>query len=252
MSAQGQLGFGGVAPEPITEERRAAYDVDRTPPAIPRQVYAELAPELGDVRRVLIPAAGAGPWAIEARIRWPDAEITAVEIRPEERPALARVCDHVITADIRKVADMLQHEANGLPFDLIADNPPFSLLPRGECPHTSITPLGRCSACKQRKSQAEALRAYVANLRPMLAHHGRLALYWLSDLGQRATGDEARALWDLHRPLYQMRVQPVEHRKGKGVDLRSYSIWVWDRDPVPCRRWSAWDLPALARSDRRH
>ena len=78
-----------------------------------------------------------------------------------------------------------------------------------------------------------------------------LALYWLDDLGQRATGEDARALWDQHRPLYQLRVQPVEHREGRGVDLRSYSVWVWDREPVPRRRWSAWDLPPLSKSERR-
>ena len=45
--------------------------------------------------------------------------------------------------------------------------------------------------------------------------------------------------------------QPVEHREGRGVDLRSYSVWVWDREPVPRRRWSAWDLPPLSKSERR-
>ena len=257
---QGQLGLGG--PAAITEERRAAFDVDRTPRAIPRQVYAELAPELGRgittkwgsscaaPRRILIPAAGSGPWAAEARERWPDAEITAVEIRAEERPQLTRVCDHVITADIREVT---AHRAlAGEPFDLVADNPPFSMLPRNGCAHARLSKDGsRCLDCGERKAQAEALRAYVANLRPLLAPGGLLALYWLDALGQRATGEDARALWDLHRPLYQMRVQPVEHREGRGVDLRSYSVWVWDREPVPRRRWSAWDLPPLSKSERR-
>lgn len=244
MSDQAQLALGG--PAAITEERRAAFDVDRTPRAIPRQVYEELAPELGPVRRILIPAAGSGPWAAEARERWPDAEITAVEIREEERPTLLDVCDRVITADIREARGLLR-----APFDLVADNPPFSLLTIGRCPHARLTPQGRCLDCGERKAQAEALRAYVANLRPLLAPGGLLALYWLDDLGQRATGEDARALWDLHRPLYQMRVQPVEHREGRGVDLRSYSVWVWDREPVPCRRWSTWDLPALPKSARR-
>jgi hypothetical protein len=247
MSGQATLALDGPAPAPITEERRAAYDVDRTPIAVPRQVYAELAKDLGQVRRVLVPAAGSGPWAQAARERWPDANITAVEIREEEREPLARWCDTVITADIREAAPMLRPGS----LDLVADNPPFSLLTLGACPHERLTPQGRCQACGERKSQAEALRAYVANLRPLLAPGGLLALYWLSDLGQRATNADARALWDEHRPLYQMRVQPVEHRQGKGVDLRSYSVWVWDREPVPGRRWSAWDLPALTKAERR-
>lgn len=248
MSTQGTLELGG--PAQLTEERRAAFDVDRTPRAIPRLVYSELAPELGPVRRVLVPAAGSGPWASEARARWPEAHITAVEIREEERAGLERVCDEVVIADIRSALPLLQHEALGQPFDLIADNPPFSQLTLGTCPHPCVKS-GRCQDCGERKSQAEALRSYVANLRPLLAPDGRLALYWLSDLGQRATGEEARALWDLHRPLYQMRVQPVEHREGRGVDLRSYSVWVWDRDPAPGRRWSSWDLPPLSKAERR-
>ena len=108
-------------------------------------------------------------------------------------------------------------------------------------------------------SQAEALRAYVANLRPLLAPGGLVALYWLSDLGQRATSEAARALWDENRPLYQMRVQPVEHRQGRGVDLRSYSVWAWDRESatereptdLPLRRWATWDLPPLTKAERR-
>ena len=248
MSAQASLALDATAPAPITEERRAAFDVDRTPPAIPRQVYEALAPELGEVRRILIPAAGSGPWAVEARARWPTAEITAVEIREEERPALLSVCDRVITADVREAVAELRHG----PFNIVADNPPFSLLPLNGCPHARLSKNGtRCHDCGERKIQAEALRAYVANLRPLLTPWGRLALYWLSDLGQRATGEVARALWDEHRPLDQMRVQPVEHRAGRGVDLRSYSVWVWDRDPVPGRRWSTWDLPALPKAARR-
>jgi hypothetical protein len=256
MSNQATLALDGPAPAAISEERRAAFDVDRTPPAIPRLVYETLAPELGTVRRILIPAAGSGPWAAEARARWPEAHITAVEIRPEERPVLAQVCDVVVTADIRAV--QAHNALAGQPFDIIADNPPFSLLTLGPCPHERLTPQGRCQVCGERKSQAEALRAYVANLRPLLAPSGLLALYWLSDLGQRATGEAARALWDKHRPLYQMRVQPVEHRQGRGVDLRSYSVWAWGHVPPPATTpyrpppgWRTWDLPPLTKAERR-
>lgn len=222
-------------PERLSEERRAQYDVDRTPLAIPRLTYEALAADLHDVRRVLCPSAGSGPWAQAARERWPMAEITAVEIREEERDGLTRWCDHVITADIRE-APMGLHQDMGGPWDLIADNPPFSLVP----------PNGG------RKSQAEALRAFVVNLRPFLAPRGLLALYWLSDLGQRATSPAARDLWATNLPHYQMRVQPVAHREGQGVDLRSYSVWVWDARPKPeHRRWEAWDLPPLAKAQRR-
>lgn len=258
MSAQASLGLDGPATAPISEERRAQYDVDRTPIAIPRLAYDSLAPDMGLVQppRVLCPAAGSGPWAQAARERWPRAEITAVEIREEEQPILARWCDHVITADIRDA------RLSG-PYDVIADNPPFSLSP----------PNGG------RKSQAEALRAFVVNLRPLLAPGGILVLYWLSDLGQRATGEAARALWDANQPLYQMRVQPVEHRKGRRADLRSCSVWCWassrdacpacgSEDTVPtsrgtgCQRcgcdwgtkppgWRTWDLPPLTKAERR-
>jgi hypothetical protein len=234
VSDQASLGLDGPAPAPITEERRAEFDVDRTPLAIARQTYEALAGDLPEVRRILIPAAGSGPWAQAARERWPKAWILAVEVREEERSVLGQWCDHVITGDIRDVVPRLVQERE--PVDLIADNPPFSLVP----------------SSGGRKSQAEALRAFVVNLRPLLAPRGLLALYWLSDLGQRATGEAARALWDENRPIFQMRVQPVEHREGKGVDLRSY--WVWERPDAETAlggRWWSWDLPALPKSARR-
>lgn len=253
MSGQATLDLGG--PAPLSEERRARFDVDRTPLAIPHAVYGEIETELPTVRRVLVPAAGSGPWAQAARERWPTAEITAVEIREEERAGLGRWCDVVHVGDIRGVVPRLRG-----PFDLVADNPAFSLWKVTTCAHEprmrraksgkwAATPI--CKHCGERKSQAEALRAYVANLRPLLAPKGLLVMYWLSDLGQRATGEGSRSLWDIHRPLYQMRVQPVEHREGKGVDLRSYSVWTWDRDPVDGRRWTAWDLPPLPKAARR-
>lgn len=234
MSAQASLGLDGPAVAPITEERRAEFDVDRTPLAIPRQTYAALAKDLPEVRRILIPAAGSGPWAQAARERWPKTHITAVEIRAEEREILYQWCDHVVIGDIRAMTPRDGVTFLPAPYDLIADNPPFSLVP----------------STGGRKSQAEALRAYVANLRPLLADRGLLALYWLSDLGQRATSEAARALWDANLPTYQMRVQPVEHREGKGVDLRSYSVWVWGPDGGR-GPWLTWDLPALPKADRR-
>lgn len=207
---------------PPEESRRAEFDVDYTPRAIPRTVFEALAPELGAVRRILIPAAGAGAWAAEARARWPDAHITAVEIRGEEQVNLFRWCQDVIPLDIRTAAPLFVQ-----PFDLIADNPPFSMLPISfDCDHPVLNKSGdRCAVCKARKSQAETMRAFVVNLRPLLAPGGRLALYHVSQLGQR--GKESAAILREHVPLYQMRHQPVAHRSKGGTDSKSYSTWVW-------------------------
>lgn len=238
--------------EPPTEERRAAFDVDYTPRAVPRAVFAELREELGAVRRVLIPAAGAGSWAAEARAAWPDADITAVEIRREERAGLCRWCDELHIGDIRRWSLRLTG-----PYDLIADNPPFSLLPLSDCKHPRV-PKDRCLDCKARKAQAETLDAYVVKLRPLLARSGRLALYHLSDLAQRSAG--ARAIFDEHPPIYQMRCQPMRHRATGGTDHRSYSVWVWnDGEPRSAKaienesrpRCQMWDLPILPASERR-
>ncbi len=99
MTAQVDLLTGSAPP---IEERRAAFDVDYTPAAIPRQVYEVLAPELGAVRRILCPAAGAGVWAMVAREFWPEAFITAVEIREEERENLWQWCNDVLVMDTRR------------------------------------------------------------------------------------------------------------------------------------------------------
>lgn len=246
---------------PLPELRRAAFDVDYTPPAIPRQVYGVLQPEMKVVRRILCPAAGAGVWAMVAREYWPDAVIMAVEIRPEERGHLLRWCNGVVIADIRRLVEgeglWSSVQAEGA-FDLIADNPPFSLFPVNGCEHVPNARGDRCTKCKARKSQAEALKAYVVAMRPLLARGGRLALYWLSDLAQRAK--EARAIFAAHPPMYQMRTQPTRHRANGGVDLRSYSVWVWpdgeprtpeqiEHDPRP--RCSMFDLPSLPAAERR-
>ena len=239
---------------PPAEPRRAAFDVDYTPRAIPRQVYEVLAPELGVVRRILCPAAGAGVWAMVAREFWPDAHITAVEIREEERDHLNRWCDGVNIGDTRDLAKYMEPG-----YDIIADNPPFSLFPVTGCDHVprAKSP-DRCGKCGARKGQAEALRAYVVSMRPLLARGGRLVLYWLSDLGQR--GKEARAILAAHPPLYQMRTQPTRHRATGGADLRSYSVWVWPhgepRTPEQIKhdtppRWATFDLHSLPPAERR-
>lgn len=247
--------FATAAPPP--EERRAQYDVDYTPRAVPRLTIARLGQDIAaHPERILIPSAGAGSWAAEARAAYPDAHITAVEIRPEERAHLWRWCDEVHIGDIRDPSIRADIEVEG-PIDLICDNPAFSLIEVSDCPHVEVVK-SRCVACGERKSQAEALRAFVVNLRPLLVPRtGRLALYHLSDLGQRSA--DAWKIIEEHPPMYQMRVMPMSHRGDGKSDARSYSVWAWGPGPGRSRKqivhepatWKAWSLPRLGPSERR-
>lgn len=207
MKLQSMFGddrFDDVLGSEISDSTRVSHAVHRTPMAIVRQIVQRLEPLLGDApSRILLPAAGDGRFGWVCRVMWPDAHLTAVEPREEEAEGLRRFCDEVVVGYIQDVTGSL-----GV-YDLIIDNPPFSLILPGT----------------QKKSQSEALSAFVP-LRALLREStARLVLYWTSDLGQRSPASVA--LMEEHCPIEQWRIPlPVSH--DRKVDVRSYSVWHWD------------------------
>lgn len=232
---QGTL-FGAeldAAPAEVDDETRKKFAVHRTPMGIVRQVVGKVAPLVeqrhSPVRRILIPSAGDGRWGLVCRERWPDAHVTAVEPRPEEAEGLRRFCDAVLTMTIEQAqaSDVLAS------YDLVIDNPPFSLpLTPGAVP-----------------DQATAMAAFLP-LRHRLRHPwSRLVLYWLTELGQRS--QRAVDLFEEHLPIEQWRIPlPVSH--DRTVDMRNYSVWHWspaaDR---PVAEWRTSVLPVLDKVGRR-
>lgn len=79
---------------------------------------------LGEPFRILEPSAGDGPFVKAARAVWPDAEITAVEIRPEMMAPLgAAGADQVVIGSIDHPSVIeAMHVSDA---DLIPGNPPF-------------------------------------------------------------------------------------------------------------------------------
>lgn len=93
---------------------RHEHDFYVTPAGLIKSALAtiERAPE-----RVLDPGAGTGVWGMMARERWPDASISAYEIREDATPSLDY--DHWIQGDF------LMSKPQPM-FDLVIGNPPFS------------------------------------------------------------------------------------------------------------------------------
>ena len=231
---------------PPEEPRRAAYDVDYTPPAVVEQILRAV---LAGWRRLREPspiraldfAAGAGVWSMVLRRLMVDmgqgVHITAVEIREEERSNLLRHCDGVNIGDI---VDLLPHFADDT-FDLIMGNTPFSL------------PDSRFEIAKGRgKSRQKAYETFVIAGRSMLAQaDSRLVLYVPADWWQRA-GPLAQLARD-HQPFRQMNVPlPVRHRLKGGASPDAYCAYMWSK---PSRdRTNGWltvDLPVLPSAERR-
>lgn len=193
-----------------------------------RQALARVRPLLesqrNPVERVLLPSAGDGRWGLVCRELWPSAHLTAVEPREEEAECLRRFCDvvHVATIEDAESTNRLGS------YDLIADNPPFSLRVPGT----------------KKPSQAEAMRAFLPLRFRLRTATSRLMLYWLTDLGQRSPA--AVEVMAEHMPIEQWRIPlPVCHTDES--DIRNYSIWHWSyaRDRQT-QEWRCSTLPILA------
>jgi hypothetical protein len=209
MAEQGGFGFelGGYS-----EDRLREFEVDCTPGPIVRQGFETFveafSPPAG--LRVLDLCAGSGVFGQQARSVLDRPHLTAVEIRPEERPNLERWYDVVRIADVRTV------ELGE--FDLVVGNPAFTLW-------------------------VPVLERAVGALAPL----GVAMLLGLNELGTR--GSVSRGAWERWVPAWQWRIAGTIGFRGPGLnpktgkpwgcDQRSYSWWSW-------RRPQGWAMPRAA------
>ena len=246
MTGALELDLGVAVPDP---DRDREYEVDRTPRGL---VAASLAmhlsargighaqsvavaghhvwsPDDGPLR-VLDVCAGSGVWASEMRA-WCErhgipVEITAIEMRPEEREHLERVADHV------HIGDALGRLADGVlsrwTCHIAVGNPAFSLL--------SMMPGKR-------------------SLAPLLLSLARAVI--LLSTTQAFTRSKAAAAWlRANPPALEIRIaQGVRFRAKSGTDGISYSVTSWvpyQRHVLPGTPWpcDVLVLPAEARSWR--
>ena len=241
------------APDP---ERDRAYEVDRTPRGLVRAAleahlsargasYSRTVCVAGHLvwhaddgpLRVLDVCAGSGVWASEMRA-WCErhgipVEITALELRPEEREHLERVADEVIIGD---ALDMLDddHYFGAYRWHIVIGNPAFSLLA-----------MGKPKAGEQERR----------SLLPVLLDLARAVV--LLSTSQAFTRSEAAARWlHDHPPALELRIaQGVRFRATSGTDTGSYSVTSWvpyQRHTLPGEAWPCrvLVLPASARSWR--
>lgn len=219
----------------IPDERLREFEVDCTPGPVVRQGFETLVDVFVPVPRlrVLDLCAGSGVFGQQARRVLDRPHLTAVEIRPEERPNLERWYDDVRIGDLRSV------ELGE--FDLVVGNPAFTLW-------------------------VPALENAVGALAPQ----GVVMLLGLNELGSR--GSESRGAWNRWVPAWQWRIAGTIGFRGPGLnpktgkpwgcDSRSYSWWVWQRPhgwAMPraaaqmgkiAAAWRAMDLALLSAAER--
>ena len=232
-----------VTPTLIPESRRAKYDVDSTPVGV---VFICLSAMLLGWRpchdysakiRVLDVCAGAGVWSMVMRLLMPNAEITAVEIRPECEEWLRQWCDHVVIGDVLDELPRLGA------FDLIIGNPPFSMV-------DPVPELKRWA--KDGKNRAAAFEAVVVEGLEHMAGYDALMGYYLPQGWPYRGADVCR----LHRdypPSRKLHVPLSVYHRGPGSTAApvSYTLSVWsspERPSVPT--WMGQDLPILETSER--
>jgi hypothetical protein len=246
--------FSDLPTEAEQDQRDRDHEVDRTPRGLVRAALAELVtgqrwqrgPATGDGShafdrpdrhalniaglrvafgsqplRILDVCAGAGVWSSEARrlfgLLGIPVEITAVEIREEERERLAKWADHVVIADD---LDFLGTAAGG--FDLAIGNPYFN----GPKVNGKRDP---------KRALARRMPKVLACARAAILLHTTQA-FQRGEVGQTFVFD--------HPPVLELRVgQSVRFRPKAGADSLCYSVtaWVGEREPG-----SAWLTKGLA------
>ena len=214
----------------VEGERDFGGDTAYTPAVVVKQhldfLVQEVAPAGWSPRTILTPTAGAGAWTREVRARWPAATVLAIELNPAEAPALRALADDVIVGDA--LAWAATARADGLaPFDLIADNPPWSNF--GE---------------------------WVEALAPLLAPGGFLQLYGPTQWGQARS---TIAVVERHAPVWVALSggRVAHHGTGKGDSIETCSrIWTRSEVEQTCRgslrrRWQTAQLDYLEKAERR-
>lgn len=249
------------APEVLEE-----HEADYTPLPVALQLLLALREEvdLPTPTRILHPSAGSGCWPRAARAAFgSEPYIVGVEPRVNEATNIAAACDE---AHSLYIADYLATRPE--PFDLIADNPPFSAFESD-----FFWPL-------------EFLRA------GLLHADSWIVLYGLTQWGQSDKADTAMQAW---QPALQLRLGGRPQHRGKGTkrwakiskkhlvpggpthelrenggDSREYCAWCWSAKdgrerlrgcrpswrtvqlPVldaPLRQWLPDDVPGLRPAD---
>lgn len=223
-----QMHLLGAAGRVDDDQVLAELEVDYTPVAVAVQLLLTLERALTPAPRILMPACGSGCWARAARAIFPGCHIVGVEPRESEAENVRAACDEVL---IGTLADFLDRRWSGSamePFDLIADNPPFSAFTEHFWPGLLLDA-------------------------GLVAAGGRVAFYGLSQWGQAADAAAHLRRWC---PSWQARLGGRPAHRGDGqTDARNYSFWGWDiedRDlPRTRPRWNTEQLPELPPAMRR-
>lgn len=215
MTAQAHLfGAAGRTDDP---EILAELEVDYTPVAVAVQLLLTLERTVAPGPRILVPSCGSGCFARAARAVFPGCYIVGVEPREAEASNVAAACDEAYTMTL---AEYLDTNATR-PFDLIADNPPFSAF--------------------------EEFWPGLLLAEDLVANGGIVAFYGLSQWGQSAAAAALLRRWS---PSWQRRLGGRPAHRGDGqTDARNYSFWGWDAEdiePLGARpRWTCEQLPEL-------
>lgn len=237
-----QLTLDGDADLDLDSDEAKEGEVAYTPAPVVRQMLGAILHPGRTFDRVLDPCAGAGVFGVEVLRAMRCAYIVGVEPRFDERFPSAYCETHRLTIEeyARKwVRASMPSPTGKNRFDLIAGNPPFSLV-----------------------------LEFVETCRPMLTETGLLVLLLPSGWWQRGAG---RWGWMFERttdgalfqswpnlPTQEMPIGGGVGFKGPGgkSDIRNYSWFVWTRHAVqllPSHRpgWDVNPLPWLPGDERR-
>ncbi len=207
--------FALTHPEDLDDERLRAYEADFTPMPVVRQCLmygAEFAGFHASPESVCDPAAGAGAWCAGMRERFVPESITAIELRPEERPHLERHADAVLIGDAIQYAESCsRHHA----WDLVATNPPFSRF------------------------------AEYADRFLRLCHD-----VWLfAPVDALVRGEQAnKDLVGLSKYLHRVLWVPgaLSFRENRQTDFRQYGLWMFRDEATDFNTWTVQLLPRLS------
>lgn len=150
----------GTAPRAVT-----AYQLFQTPPDVAASMVESVEIEDEAVKRILEPSAGLGRLIDAARMRWPRADISAIEIEPK---LTGELYDQLRPGVDLLQRDFLQQTPLGLGlFDVILMNPPFHM--RSDIKHilharSFLRPGGRLAAiCMNTHHREQRLRPLCAS-----------------------------------------------------------------------------------------
>jgi predicted RNA methylase len=191
-------------PRPSKAEQEAldAYD---TPEPLARAICDALRPELGSFNqpeRILVPSAGTGAFVRAASRTWAPASIAACDIAPRgpgiEQLDFLSLKRRSVTDPWARATEPTKYIDSGTPYDLIIDNPPWSLA-------TEFVEQGL------RMVRSVGFVAYLLR-----------TTFWG---GQ----DRVDAIFRQHMPRYWMPLRERPDYTGEGGDSSDSSVFVWQR-----------------------